>query len=753
MININPIEHKAFDDYRSSMTRILSSLYPHMNNQDIERAVNYSIAKRFKDFDMKVQNNYNRTVTDLTMLEMLDYIARREPILTSYGVLFKKHDDVPNPMGKVIQNFLDLRKAHKKEMFKYPKGSEMFEHYNLLQALDKIDVNGIYGLIGLYVSLIYDLNISPSVTSTGRSLISAAIMCFESFLGNNVKFGNLNDILTFIDNTRLEHRQWKFDDYSIIGISNFISTEECFNKIMLNCGYKYIPSDQDMDLVWKIIQNCDPIELNRLFYKNNLYSFMDLPIARNLMVSIITRMKRPYIEPSNPPVEIIDDLNDLRDLLIEYVLYCHQYMDRIIRNKEMIKTISLVSDTDSSFVSLDAWYNYNIQYLKDYDCPIIHQQIDVYKAIEAEKSKDDYWWKDRETPEWYNAVNKMETIEFLPTDEFGDIDPSYLQCIDFLDNEKDYDFYNEEVIERHRMIDPIKIIPQDNMKYALINIMCYILSTAINLYMIDFTKESGSYRSDALCKINMKNEFYMSRIMLTNAKKHYVGLQILQEGNYLGGVLDIKGIDCLTKSSTSKDTQKALQKILLEDIMTKNEVDQIQLIKDIAILEKTIYTELKAGSKKYYKPVTVKSIDTYDTPLRIQGIKAAMIWNYVKGDELPGFNLNDRNSLDIVKVKIDKYTIESIKDEYPEQYEKLYNLIHPDASKAITIEGLPIQTVIKNSCDSIGLPKDLAVPEWLKPLIDYGQIVTDNLSGFPLSSVGICQFGAKKANYSNVIRL
>ena len=399
-------------------------------------------------------------------------------------------------------------------------------------------------VVGLYVSILFDLNIAPSVTSIGRSLISSAILCFEGFLGNNVKFGSLNDVLIFIDNVRMEYHDWKYDDYEVLGFNGFISPEECFNKIMMNCGFKYIPTDQDMDTVWRIIQNCNQIELNRLFYKNNLYCFMDLPIARDLMVKIITEMKIPYIEPANPPKEIVNDLNALRDLLLEYVFYCHQYMDRMIRNKEMVKTVSIVSDTDSSFISLDAWYNYNIQYLKDYDCPIMHQQIDVYKFLEEEKKRKDYFWADTETPEWYNATDNRLATKTLKVDSFGDIvDQSELAAIEFLDDKKDYDFFSEEIINQRRAIDATKIIPQDNVKFALINIMCYILSSVINKYMIDFTKESGSYRGDAKCKINMKNEFYMSRIMLTDAKKHYASLQILQEGNYLGnGVLDVKGI-------------------------------------------------------------------------------------------------------------------------------------------------------------------------------------------------------------------
>lgn len=608
-------------------------------------------------------------------------------------------------------------------------------------------------MVGLYVSILFDLNIAPSVTSIGRSLISSAILCFEGFLGNNVKFGSLNDVLIFIDNVRMEYHDWKYNDYEVLGFNGFISPEECFNKIMMNCGFKYIPTDQDMDTVWRIIQNCNQIELNRLFYKNNLYCFMDLPIARDLMVKIITEMKVPYIEPANPPKEIVNDLNALRDLLLEYVFYCHQYMDRMIRNKEMVKTVSIVSDTDSSFISLDAWYNYNIQYLKDYDCPIMHQQIDVYKFLEEEKKRKDYFWADTETPEWYNATDNRLAIKTLKVDSFGDIvDQSELAAIEFLDDKKDYDFFSEEIINQRRAIDATKIIPQDNVKFALINIMCYILSSVINKYMIDFTKESGSYRGDAKCKINMKNEFYMSRIMLTDAKKHYASLQILQEGNYLGnGVLDVKGIDCLTKSSTSKDTQKALKKILLEDMLTGNSVDQLKLIKDIAILEKTIYNDLLSGSKKYYKPATIKSMDSYENQgARIQGVKAAIAWNYVKCD-LPGFDLGDRNAIDVIKVNVNKDTLESIKDEYPEQYQKLCELIDPKNQNLA--DGLKVCDLFKGKLDTIALPKDLPVPEWLRKLIDYQEIITDNLGNFPVSSAGIGQFGAKKANYSNVVRI
>ena len=139
MNKINVNDHPILIQYRDTITRILNSKYPLMNKKDIERAVEFSIQKRFKDFNLNIQNKYSGKNVDMTALAMLDYIRSKEPIITSYGTMFKRHEQVPNPMAKVIQNFLDLRKMHKKEMFKYPKGSEQFEKFNLLQALDKID--------------------------------------------------------------------------------------------------------------------------------------------------------------------------------------------------------------------------------------------------------------------------------------------------------------------------------------------------------------------------------------------------------------------------------------------------------------------------------------------------------------------------------------------------------------------------------------------------------------------------------------
>jgi hypothetical protein len=129
--------------YKDTMTRIIQLYYPFISKEELDPILDYSINKRYREnTNVEVVNTYKNTSSRLTLLAVAEYIASKEPIVTSYGTMFKKKGTIPNPLNVVVEQFLAARGIHKKEMFKYPKGSEMFEKYNLLQALDKIDTNG-----------------------------------------------------------------------------------------------------------------------------------------------------------------------------------------------------------------------------------------------------------------------------------------------------------------------------------------------------------------------------------------------------------------------------------------------------------------------------------------------------------------------------------------------------------------------------------------------------------------------------------
>lgn len=139
-------ESLTIQSYKEKMKRLLYLYNPNMNAKDINDVIDYSISKRLYNPQAQISNSYKRYIDpetkkykDLmhqtTLLQVADYIRKREPIVTSNGVMFRHHSELPNPLADTIQSFLDLRGIHKKEMFKYPKGSEMFEKYNLLQSL------------------------------------------------------------------------------------------------------------------------------------------------------------------------------------------------------------------------------------------------------------------------------------------------------------------------------------------------------------------------------------------------------------------------------------------------------------------------------------------------------------------------------------------------------------------------------------------------------------------------------------------
>lgn len=227
--------------------------------------------------------------------------------------------------------------------------------------------------------------------------------------------------------------------------------------------------------------------------------------------------------------------------------------------------------------------------------------------------------------------------------------------------------------------------------------------------------------------------------MITDGKKNYASIQEMQEGNKVpdDASLDIKGLAALTKSTMNETTRRNLKKILYEDVLNAPVIDQVKVIKELAKCEKTIYNSILSGKKEYYKPAKVKSLNSYESPMRIQGIKASIAYNALRDHSMEPIDLEKRNSLDIVKVDINLKNIGSIKDKYPEIYEKMLALL-----KTPEFDG---------DIDAIALPLNVDTPQWLMGFINYTTIITDNISGFPLESLSLYR-GNKNNNYTNILK-
>lgn len=128
-------ESSTLDKYRIQMKKVVHLIYPTLDPLEVDKVVEYSVNKRYKREPAQVNNSYTKRIADMDLLKIADYINDRQPIVNAYGTMFKQHGTVPNPMMDVIQSFLDKRTEDKNKMFQYPKGSELYERYNLAQSL------------------------------------------------------------------------------------------------------------------------------------------------------------------------------------------------------------------------------------------------------------------------------------------------------------------------------------------------------------------------------------------------------------------------------------------------------------------------------------------------------------------------------------------------------------------------------------------------------------------------------------------
>lgn len=701
------LEVKPVRAYRQMMAENLMAHYPKLSYQELDEAIKWAIINNHHIRKATLDNNYTKQTIEGTALDVLRFMETHRPIETASGVLYKRHDEIANPLSKMIQGFLKQRKAYKKEMFKHPRGSYEYNMNDLMQNNMKVMANSCYGALGNNSCLFYNVYVAEAITTQGRSYISASITLFEALLADNIKFNSLNEIITFITNVIHEAPQRKFDDNLIL--RGNINPTQCFVRIMQNVDpLVLVPTDKQMALVWERILALPQEELNRLYYKNNLYEFCSLQVMHDLIINILCTLQSPYMNPYNPPDEIKDLLDDFVELLKEYVYYGYPYIDKLDRIEYMKRDVTLISDTDSTILSFDMWYRFVLGMCYNIDMPIKHQKRRMYDLIEEDE------WGDKPKRKLYEVV-----------------EPCF-----------DYNFYTDEVVEIHRARDLYHLIPQDALRYSIINILSYACSNFITDYLNRYCEICGSHRESIPSVMSMKTEFTFESILLTANQRNYASVMSLQEGNPIPdnqkARLTLAGLQ-INKSTLLPDIKKKLQDILYEDVMTAIEVDQVGIMKKLIVIEKDIIKSIQNKETKYYKPDNISPMRFYEEPLRNNGIVASLIYNELRSEDMPLINLEQRNVITKIKIKVDKNNVDLIKDKYPEVHKKLVALMnHPTLGGRLT---------------TIALPVEVEVPDWVLYFVDIATIVNDNLKNFPLESIGLRRLENDSVNYSNIISL
>ena len=129
-------------------------------------------------------------------------------------------------------------------------------------------------------------------------------------------------------------------------------------------------------------------------------------------------------------------------------------------------------------------------------------------------------------------------------------------------------------------------------------------------------------------------------------------------------------------------------------------------------------------------------------PMRIQGVKGIIAWNGLKREEDLPLNLDELNTVNIAKVDLNNATLDRIREKDPGLYIR---------AKAFFED--PENADFKGKVDAIAIPSEQQVPDWIMTILNFDQIVSDNISGFPLESINIRRSNNSNINYINMIKL
>lgn len=341
------------------MCSVLKSVYPSASKKTITKYLEKTVLKQCKNRNTVIINNYTNQLIKTDLLQLFDYIERKQFIIGGDGVLYLQHAEKDNPQCGYIEYVKAMRKLTKDERKRFIELSYEWFMKDIAQGNFKKKINSLYGVLGYIKFILSNRFIAQSVTNQGRQIISSATCCFENFLSDNLKFVTFAEMLEYIQNIRNEYNEkysGKDENYGRLDVSNFrfkgdpvIIVKE---RLMKKCGFQI--TEIEVDALESILNSCSSEELVLIYYKNNLHEFNKLPFISaklDYLLSEIDSLNSPD-HIAKLPENLSQCVENILQFYQVFVMYSFPVYDRVRKTMFTDKKSVIYIDTDSNFLAL-----------------------------------------------------------------------------------------------------------------------------------------------------------------------------------------------------------------------------------------------------------------------------------------------------------------------------------------------------------------------------------------------------------------
>ena len=645
-------DNMFISDWKNECLGILSQMFPSLTDEQITQVLNDDVEENFKDPMSMLHNDYldDGQGNDIIMKQPLTTIYKfckvNKPILAGNGTFFYNQDKYSSPIADLIDSRIAERKEAQRTRDTYPKASEQYVYYEIVQMERKVRVNSIYGSFGAPTFQLYNKYTAASTTGTAQSLISTTAVAFESFIGDNVKFKSFGECIVFMVNIINEKYELPRLNIKSHGI------DDVYDRLVNNFAEDAWDDESMSDLLMDFLETLTPEQLTNIYYKNNLYEFIKNDDIAEILIQTFNHMNS-FNNPNEVPEEISDDMNYLWEYVNEYVFYNYAYTERINRTKNDYRSVVKLIDTDSNLIHVQPW-------------------VDFLKEL---------------------VIPKVSAVH-----------------------------------------------DEDTEMFACVNILAFLVTQMLRKLLDKYCNDCNVLER-YWKRVNMKNEFCFSKLLVSNVKKRYVAKIILREGQLMNKT-EIKGHD-FKKSGVTEYVSKLMQTIVENRILNVPTVDIPGILSDLSKVETDIISSIKNGQRDFLLRMNCKVPEAYADPYSQGQVLSVLAWNVM----FPDNEIMPPDKLDVILMNMpNKESIKDLEKVDKALYDRLIKNIYDGPIEAFRRRGI-VYLAIPNNIEEI--------PDVVKPYINYDYITSRIIGTFRsiLDSLDIPAIGSNSmSHFSNIRR-